>query len=217
MFPGVEPSFIFLPTSFVENARELRKVFEGIDNDANLHREIVSPYSPEIIAIREGIRSGQVDSIGFVSWTNDHYSATCKVLSNPYEFGDSLNRCYASDLLPILRWAFSRLNRFAPPLQQQSIQSGLMDVQGYSGGGSCGIAATNFVELRAGLPIPRWQAEQSSLFRDLILQDLLLYHLIARGKTTTYSDWVVPCTRISNGEPPEDENERDSGDLQQLT
>ncbi|KAK6984492.1 hypothetical protein R3P38DRAFT_2575894 [Favolaschia claudopus] len=44
MFPGVEPSFIFLPTSFVENARELRKVFEGIDNGANLHREIVSPY-----------------------------------------------------------------------------------------------------------------------------------------------------------------------------
>ncbi|KAK7016636.1 hypothetical protein R3P38DRAFT_3202877 [Favolaschia claudopus] len=76
-----------------------------------------------------------------------------------------------------------------------------MDVLGtYSGGGSCGIAATNFVELRAGLPIPRWQAEQSSLFRDLILQDLLLYHLIARGKTTTYSDWVVPCTHILNGE-----------------
>ncbi|KAK6971450.1 hypothetical protein R3P38DRAFT_3242423 [Favolaschia claudopus] len=109
------------------------------------------------------------------------------------------SRCDAPDLLPILRWAFSGLNRFAPPLQQQSIQSGLMDVQGtYSGGGSCGIAATNFVELRAGLPIPRWQAEQSSLFRDLILQDLLLYHLIARGKTTTYSDWVVPCTH--NGE-----------------
>ncbi|KAK7016627.1 hypothetical protein R3P38DRAFT_2541933 [Favolaschia claudopus] len=111
---------------------------------AKLSLHIALKLSPS----ESAFAGGQVDLIGFVSWMNDHYSATCKVLSNPYEFGDWLNRCDAPDLLPILRWAFSGLNRFAPPLQQQSIQSGLMDVQGtYSGGGSCGIAATNFVEL----------------------------------------------------------------------
>ncbi|KAK7002142.1 hypothetical protein R3P38DRAFT_2416841, partial [Favolaschia claudopus] len=66
-------------------------------------------YSPEIVAMRERLSSGRVDSIAFVSWTEDHYSATSKIGSNSYELGDSLNRLVAEDILPILRWAFSGL------------------------------------------------------------------------------------------------------------
>jgi hypothetical protein len=55
------------------------------------------------------------------------------------------------------------------------------------GPGSCGIASTNFIEFRVGLGTPRWMADQSAQFRDLYLQDLILYHLIARRKMTVSS------------------------------
>ncbi|KAF7362848.1 hypothetical protein MVEN_00634600 [Mycena venus] len=71
-----------------------------------------------------------------------------------------------------------------------------------AGEGSCGIAAANFVEFRIGMDIPRWMADQSADFRDLFLQEMLLYHLIARCKTTQYSDWVMPYFLSGNGEVP---------------
>ncbi|KAK7034181.1 hypothetical protein R3P38DRAFT_3263915 [Favolaschia claudopus] len=167
-----EPSFLFLPTSFFNDGRTLM-------NKAD------APYSAEIIAMRERIRSGGVDSLGFISWTADHYSAICKIFIADFEHGDSLQRSPAEDILDILRWAFSGLGHFAPPPQQKSIKAGPIDLQSiYAGMGSCGIAATNFIETQMGLGIPCWQASNSASFRDSCLQDLLLYHLI------TYVDWV---------------------------
>ncbi|KAJ7448730.1 hypothetical protein FB451DRAFT_1187547 [Mycena latifolia] len=55
---------------------------------------------------------------------------------------------------------------------------------------------------RIGLHIPRWHATESALFHDVVLQELLLYHLIARRKRTVYADWVVQCTLVSAGEVP---------------
>ncbi|KAK7005509.1 hypothetical protein R3P38DRAFT_2556810, partial [Favolaschia claudopus] len=104
--------------------------------------------------------------------------------SKAYEHGDSLNRPVAADIPPILRWAFAGLEGFAPSLQQQSFDAGVIDLQGYSGGGSCGIAATNFIERKSGIPCLPWRAEQSSFFRGGMIQDMLLYHLISRRKTT---------------------------------
>ncbi|KAJ7222742.1 hypothetical protein B0H12DRAFT_963129, partial [Mycena haematopus] len=117
------------------------------------------------------------------------------------ELGDSLHLPAVRDILLILRWAFAGLGHFAPSPEQDHIQPGLIDRQRtLAGGGSCGIASSNFIEIRSGLGIPRWRAAQSAQFRDMFLQDILLYHLLARRKTTTYSDWVTPCTRVSNGE-----------------
>ncbi|KAF8188519.1 hypothetical protein K438DRAFT_1594204 [Mycena galopus ATCC 62051] len=118
-------------------------------------------------------------------------------------YGDSLHLPAARDILPILRWAFSGLPGFEPSPSQTHITPGLIDrQQALAGGGSCGIAATNFIECRAGLGLPRWRAAQSAEFRNIFLRDLLLYHLIARKKTSSYTDWVTPCSLNVNGEVP---------------
>ncbi|KAJ7859985.1 hypothetical protein B0H14DRAFT_2198708, partial [Mycena olivaceomarginata] len=107
------------------------------------------------------------------------------------------------DLLPTLRWAFAGLGDFSPHVTQDHIAPGVMDRQRtLAGEGSCGIAAVNFVEFRVDMSIPRWMSDQSAEFRDFMLQEMLLYHLIARRKTTTYNDWVTSCFLASNGELP---------------
>ncbi|KAJ6522750.1 hypothetical protein B0H19DRAFT_1277240 [Mycena capillaripes] len=187
---GAEPSFLFLPTSFMNDCRKLVALPHA-------------PYSSEIIRLRGRIRSGNVSEIGFVPWTGDHYGAIYKLKLVDLENGDSLHLPAAQDTLPILRWAFAGLGDFEPPPSQSYIQPGLMDRQStMAGGGSCGIASTNFVEFRLGLDSPRWRASQSADFRDLFLQEIILYHLLARRKTTAYTDWVIPCTLVENGEVP---------------
>ncbi|KAF7356153.1 MULE domain-containing protein [Mycena venus] len=187
---GQDPSFLFIPTSFINDCRTLIKL-PG------------SPYSQNIIWFRERVRSGSVNVIGFLSWTRDHYSALVKMRVDDLEHGDSLNLPPESDLLPLLRWALAGLRDFESRADQTYIPSGLIDRQtSLAGEGSCGIAAANFIEFRIGMDIPRWMADQSADFRDLFLQEMLLYHLIARCKTTQYSDWVMPCFLSGNGEVP---------------
>ncbi|KAJ6591958.1 hypothetical protein B0H10DRAFT_1731124, partial [Mycena sp. CBHHK59/15] len=119
------------------------------------------------------------------------------------EHGDSMHLPAAQDLLTIFRWAFAGLRGFEPMPQQTHIKPGLVDRQTtLAGGGSCGIVSTNFIEIRVGLDTPRWSSKQSAQFRDVILQEVLLFHLLARRKMTTYSDWVTPCARLANGEAP---------------
>ncbi|KAF7354194.1 hypothetical protein MVEN_01107100 [Mycena venus] len=187
---GNDPSFIFLPTSFIIDCRTL---FNHPDR----------PYSQNIIWVRERVRSGMVNVIGFLVHIGDHYCALVKMRIDDLEHGDSLHLPAPHDLLRILRWAFAGLHDFAPRSSQDHISAGVIDRQrSLAGEGSCGIAAVNFVEFRVDMGIPRWMSDQSEEFRDFMLQDMLLYHLIARRKTTTYSDWVTPCVLTSNGEVP---------------
>ncbi|KAJ7915256.1 hypothetical protein B0H13DRAFT_1610688, partial [Mycena leptocephala] len=133
----------------------------------------------------------------------DHYCALVKMRISDLEHGDSLHLPAPRDLLRILRWVFAGIQDFAPRPSQSHISSGVMDRQRtLAGEGSCGLAAVNFVEFRIDMGIPRWMSDQSAEFRDFTLQEMLLYHLIARHKTTTYSDWVTPCILASNGEVP---------------
>ncbi|KAJ6532814.1 hypothetical protein B0H10DRAFT_2148023 [Mycena sp. CBHHK59/15] len=91
----------------------------------------------------------------------------------------------AQDLLTIFRWAFAGLRGFEPMPQQTHIKPGLVDRQTtLAGGGSCGIVSTNFIEIRVGLDTPRWSSKQSAQFRDVFLQEVLLFHLLARRKMT---------------------------------
>ncbi|KAJ7834228.1 hypothetical protein B0H14DRAFT_2591010 [Mycena olivaceomarginata] len=97
------------------------------------------PYSSDIIRLREHICTGNVDTIGFITWTNNHFSAVCKVFLAELE-GDSLHLPTAPDILPIFRWAFNGLGHFAPPPEQVHIQPGHIDRQRtLAGGGSCGV------------------------------------------------------------------------------
>ncbi|KAJ7906953.1 hypothetical protein B0H13DRAFT_1618935 [Mycena leptocephala] len=151
-----------------------------------------------------------------------HYSSLFKIQIADLEFGDSLHLPAPPDLLAIVRWVFAGLPGFEPPPTQKHITAGIIDRQTTLGGrGSCGIAATNFIEFRIDMNIPRWMSDQSAEFRDAMLQDLILYHIIARRQTTvsllvffvsceedylhiiqTYQDWVTPCALVANGEIP---------------
>jgi hypothetical protein len=95
-----------------------------------------------------------------------------------------MGRAIPPNIAPILRWVFDGLAGFQMS-EGANILIGAMDSQStLAGGGSCGVASTNYHECRAGLGIPQWLANQSSQFRDNFLQDLLLYHLIACNKNT---------------------------------
>ncbi|KAJ7239683.1 hypothetical protein C8J57DRAFT_1245797 [Mycena rebaudengoi] len=173
-------SFLFLPTFFINTCRKLY---------ALPHR----PYSPNLVELRERIRKGDVLTLGFVSYLEDHYSAVHLLVFEGLEYDDSLHLTVAPDLVPILRWAFAGLPGHP--------KTGLVGKQSIAaGGGSCGIAATNFIECCADIGAPRWRARQSAQFRDEMLRDLILYHTIARKTTTPYSHWVEPCPRIPIGE-----------------
>jgi hypothetical protein len=171
-FFGEEPSMLFLPTSFINDCRKLLQLPN-------------TPYSAEIISVRARIRSGNIDMLGFVGWTSNHYSAIFKLSIADLEHGDSLHLPAAPDILRILRWAFAGLRHYEPAQNLVHIKPGLIDRQTtLAGGGSCGIAAMNFIEFRVGLGAPRWRSTESTKFRDAFLRELLLYHLLAREKKT---------------------------------
>ncbi|KAJ7498370.1 hypothetical protein B0H11DRAFT_1666187, partial [Mycena galericulata] len=118
------------------------------------------------------------------------------------QYGDSLHLPAARDILPILRWVLDGLPTHEI-LGDSRMRAGVIDRQSTMAAcGSCGIAATNFAELRADLGDLRWRAKDSLDFRDEFLRDLLLYHLIAKSKTSSYSQWVEPCSRLAIGERP---------------
>ncbi|KAJ7159313.1 hypothetical protein C8R43DRAFT_849756, partial [Mycena crocata] len=180
-----EPSFLFFPTLFINDCRIL---FES------------RRYSQNLIEIRERIRAGKVQTFAFVAWTTSHYSSFVKFRLDDIEFGDSLHLPAAQDILRILRWVLADLSSHEPGPQTE-IRSGSIDRQSTMAGcGSCGIAATNFVAVRTELGVRQWRAKESETFRDEVLRDLILYHLISKRKTSSFADWVIPCTRLSNGE-----------------
>ncbi|KAJ7110883.1 hypothetical protein C8R44DRAFT_544532, partial [Mycena epipterygia] len=98
-----------------------------------------------------------------------HYSAFVKFRLQDIDFGDSMHLPAAKDILPILRWVLSGLpSHSATPNTQ--IRAGTIDRQSTMAGcGSCGIAATNFAELRANIGTRPWRAKQSEDFRDEFL------------------------------------------------
>ncbi|KAK7057072.1 hypothetical protein R3P38DRAFT_2759426 [Favolaschia claudopus] len=178
-----DPSFLFLPTLFINECRRVWLLDESIRG-----------YSQNMIWVRERIRAGRVHGIGMLVCTSNHYSAIVKIRLDELEHGDSLHLPAQSDLLPILRWVFAGLGAFDPGNSQAHIKPGLIDRQrSLAGEGSCGIAALNFIAFRTGMQTPRWMADESLRFRDELLHALLRYHLIARQKSTTFSDWVVLC------------------------
>ncbi|KAF7293814.1 hypothetical protein HMN09_01177200 [Mycena chlorophos] len=181
--PGEDPAALLLPVQFFVDAR-------------TQHTAGDSQYPAEITALRRRLASGSVESLGFISWTDSHYSATCKSLEESFNFGDSLHRDPPSDMLPILRWVFAGLEYFAPRPGQTRIATGTIDRQSSKHGhGSCGPAALNYIEMSLGLQgSKRWKANKATAFRNSLLQHLLVYHLVAKKKTSKYFEWVEPCS-----------------------
>ncbi|KAJ7435178.1 hypothetical protein FB451DRAFT_1464446, partial [Mycena latifolia] len=184
-----EPSFLFFPTSFINDCRLL-------------YAKPERRYSQNLIWLRERIRAGKIHTFGFVAWTTEHYASFTKFRLEDVYLGDSLHLPASRDILPILQWVLAGLatHEINP---NNRIRDGIIDRQSTMAGcGSCGIAATNFVELMGDFGARRWRAKESEAFRDEFMRELLLYHLVAKRRTSPWSDWVVPCSRLSIGEQP---------------
>ncbi|KAJ7602404.1 hypothetical protein DFH06DRAFT_951514, partial [Mycena polygramma] len=94
------------------------------------------------------------------------------------EHGDSLGHDPAPDVLPVIQWVFSDLtNTTCMSLPPARITQGVIAKQrSDAGGGSCFLAAQNFIESRADPSTPRWIPERSAEFRNKALRELVLYH-----------------------------------------
>ena len=165
------PTFLFLPTSFLGEARLLY-------SQSGTRR-----YSRELRALRECIQHTAVSHIGFLNYSTNHYSSYVLESSQILEYGDSLHGDPADDILPILCWLLSGLGVDLPT----GVRRGIMDHQGVGGGdGGCAIAAHNFMACRMDSTLERWTAQSSWKVRDSLLRELCLYHHIALGAVRVY-------------------------------
>ena len=156
------PSCLFLPTSFLADAR---RHYHGQPQQ----------YTTEILDLRQRLLLTAVQSISITSVFDDHYTAyVYRVGSTTIDHGDSLHQPPADDILGIISWIIAGLGH--PPIETISV--GTISRQGGSNGGegSCGIAALNFIECYSDNNLCQWEGSKSSLFQDVALQNLILYH-----------------------------------------
>ncbi|KAF8239475.1 hypothetical protein L208DRAFT_1236984 [Tricholoma matsutake] len=159
--------FIFLPTSFSNNAK-------------HLYNQSPRLYSPNLIALQNRICVATPCAIFAIACIDDHYSAYCSEKNKMcIEHRDSLEFPPVTEVLPILQWVLSGLNidYYVPG----KVIKGELSKQGQTSG-CCEIAAENFIASHADPSIPAWSNALSSVFRNLALRNMLVYHCAALGK-----------------------------------
>lgn len=160
---GNDPSFIFLPTTFFNDARRL-------------YQESPRQYSSNIRDLRSRLRASSFTSAGFLICENDHFSGYYYRCHVPplLEHGDSMGGAITPEALPIFQWTLSGLDCVPP----SSVVSTRVPRQKMAVG-SCGVAAHNFVESHINPGVPQWTDKSSDSFRQVALRDLILFHSIA--------------------------------------
>ena len=156
------PSCLFLPTSFLADARRY-------------YQSKPQQYTMGILDLRQRLLLSIIQSISITSVLDNHYTAyVYHVGSTITDHGDSLHQPPAEDILDIISWVFTGLGH--PPVD--TIRSGTISKQGgFNGGdGSCGVAVLNFIECYADTALRQWQGADSHLFRDMALQNLIRHH-----------------------------------------
>jgi hypothetical protein len=167
--PDTAPGFLFLPTSFFNDARHL------------YYAQTPRIFSQNFVALRDRLHNSDVQSMGFIVWHNNHYAAYFYKRSESAWLlhSDSQGLKPAPDVLEIFSWLLSGLSNYPIP---QYIQEGARALQSV-GSGSCGIAAHNFVESLANHSVPYWDDLTSPVFRQKALREMIVYHGVATEKT----------------------------------
>lgn len=164
------PKFIFLPTTFYDQAYALFS--RGL------------PYSPNILTLRRRVVATGVNAIGFLILNENHFTAVW-VDRHGISYADSLERGpgeaqYPAHLQLLLSWVF----RETPFRVSREVT--VIDVPkqtATSGRGSCGIAALNFVIRHAIDNTTQWSPVRSHQFRQSAISELLDYHIVAAQRT----------------------------------
>ncbi|EPQ55883.1 hypothetical protein GLOTRDRAFT_23664, partial [Gloeophyllum trabeum ATCC 11539] len=128
-------------------------------------------YSTELIAFRQRMHLTHVDTLIFPLWTNNHYSAYCYQPTVGLVYSDSLGLEPPSDVLCVFAWLLEGLGYPIPPCAVHAP----IPLQGPASG-SCGVAATSFIETQINPNAPVWSGGNSELLRDRFLKKLLAYH-----------------------------------------
>ncbi|THU93981.1 hypothetical protein K435DRAFT_602551, partial [Dendrothele bispora CBS 962.96] len=179
-------SFLFLPTDFFQTAFVAYKESE---------------YTPNLLSLRERLRSLPSFTVGFLYWIDNHFTAyfidsSTRVLW----YGDSLGHTFDLSIASVVNWV---LDGICAPLTVRPGQISSQPVNGSTGSGSCGIAAFNFVERRVTATVP-WTPQTSDEIRKSMIRDLVTYHIIAtqtQGASRLsylfygydYNNWTTTC------------------------
>lgn len=161
------PTFLFMPTSFLNNARRL-------------YQHYPQQFNSNIQAIRDRLSLTQVDELGFTICDPNHYTAGFHDrLGQELEYGDSMGQIPPSDIYSVFSWIFTGLNVPVPSVMLKGTTALQTSNQGC---GSCGVASINFIEFRVDPTAPRWSSDVSDAFRNKHLRDLVVYYCIALGQ-----------------------------------
>ncbi|KAJ3516162.1 hypothetical protein NLJ89_g1290 [Agrocybe chaxingu] len=172
------PSNLILPTSFLADA-------------VRAYDSSFRHYTREIVFVRQRIMKTAVKIVSMSQVYEDHFTAfVYKAGSSVIKYGDSMHQLPPQDMLPVLQWIFDGICN--PGITR--IEAGKIARQGFGGGeGSCGIAASNFMELavhsRPGL-CP-WRGSNAKQFRDAALEDLILFHYAATQTSGSFETWTT--------------------------
>ncbi|PBK88813.1 hypothetical protein ARMGADRAFT_1084371 [Armillaria gallica] len=173
--PCRDPSFLFLPTSFLADAQWC-------------YSQTPHFFSPELLVFRHRLALTEVKLYGFIVWDNDHFAGYFCSHPRLLEHGDMLHHSLASDVEDVLNWIIDGVEPHVNIVMQS------VALQGIGGShGSCGISAYNFVETHVQPGVPQWDPLFSHNFRDTLLQDLLVYHNISQNQNFSFFDCVQPC------------------------
>ena len=173
---GIPPPFLYLPTSFFNEARALFHVDCGVRN-----------YSLNLEALRQRLQHTSVNTLGFLEYATNHFSGYITKDFHSLKHADSMHRGPPKDLLPVLRWILSGLSIGVPSV----VEPVTIDRQGQGGGeGSCAIAAHNFLACSVDSMLNRWSAPTSRKVRNDLLWDLCIYNQVS-SMTVGVSPLVV--------------------------
>lgn len=158
---AMEPSFLYLPTSFFTDACFLY-------SNSTLGRR----YSGNLMALRERLVNTDIRWVSWVVCDGQHYiSYVYDVQQGTLEYGDSSHGPPDNEVLEVWRWILDGTGHPKP----NQLDAGTIERQmSRAGSGSCGVAAHNFIVSKVDRSLPLWQPEHSQQHRDGHLRDILM-------------------------------------------
>lgn len=167
---SMEPSFLYLPTSFFTDAQYLYN-----------HTTLGRRYTPNLKALRERLVNSDVRWVGWIVCAEQHYVGyVYDMQEGSLEYGDSLHGSSNLEVLEIWKWVLEGTGHPKP----NQLDAGTIGRQSFrAGSGSCGVAAHNFIVSKVNRTIPLWRPEESPQQRNVLLRDILMYHHVAQTAT----------------------------------
>jgi hypothetical protein len=166
-----EALFLTLPTHFYRDGRYLLTThYNDIPSPASRRQ-----FTPELHQLNARLIGVDWSSLGFIAHENDHYCLCFYARgSGVIEHFNTLGRPAPPHVAELLAWILIGVPDEPTTLQMKSIP---VLHQGYTRRGSCGVGAYAHAVCAARPSTSIFTGSTSSLWRDTVLRDLLLYYI----------------------------------------